>query len=88
VTDFDPVAHALANPSKTRANSKFMDPRVTGWLEAMVKAYEEGTIKSWDWPWVARILRDGDPTLPKEHALREYVKNHRTDLWDRIIQAR
>jgi hypothetical protein len=89
VTDFDPVAHMLANPRRASGYaSRFDEPRPKAWLEKIVDAYEARTIESWNWAWVSQSLRAGDPTLPKESALREYVRTHRQDLEERIAKVR
>jgi hypothetical protein len=87
--DFDPVAFAIENPpAGSGVRSRFANPKVEGWIESLVKAYEMGQIERWDWVHLSKVLRQGDPTLPKDAAFRDYIISKRPDLHERITQAR
>lgn len=89
MTDFDPVAFAIENPpAGSGVRSRFAQPRVEGWIESLVKAYEMRQLDRWDWCHVSKVLRQGDPTLPKDAALRDYIVSKRPDLFERITKAR
>jgi hypothetical protein len=87
--DFDPVAFAIDNPpGGSGVRSRFAHPKVEGWIESLVKAYEIGQLERWDWVHVSKVLRQGDSSLPKDAALRDYITSKRPDLLERITRPR
>jgi hypothetical protein len=87
--DFDPVAFAVANPPKGSGHKSRLDtPKVRAWILALCDAYEAGKLERWDWVHVAKVIRSGDPSMPAESAVRDFVLSKMPEVADRIAKAR